>query len=316
MTGNFIIDSDDIGEAETLLSATYTKLRLSEQSHGTPTRTRVWRTQIGSLNVDEFEYSYDLEYAAEPMDTIMLCRVLKGAIEDHLPGRPPEMFTTGEVAALGALDDTAYTGFVHRAVFTAISIDRCLLTEVAGPSRGGRKVSLTSSAPVSADASQHLVDVIDHVRHTVVNSDFTQEPFLAGTVARYLAATMLTTFPNTALAEPSIGDCHDGAPVLMRRAIAFIDENAHTDISPADVAAAVNVTPQALLNMFRLHRNCTPMDYVRRVRLHYAHLELVDSDPETTTVTQIARRWGFREFGLFMRRYVQTYGGEADTRSP
>ena len=96
----------------------------------------------------------------------------------------------------------------------------------------------------------------------------------------------------------------------MRRAIAFIDENAHSDISSADIAAAVNVTPQALLNMFRLHRNCTPMDYLRRVRLHYAHLELVDSDPETTSVTQIARRWGFREFGLFMRRYVQAYGGE------
>jgi transcriptional regulator GlxA family with amidase domain len=62
--------------------------------------------------------------------------------------------------------------------------------------------------------------------------------------------------------------------------------------------------------MFRLHRNCTPMDYVRRVRLHHAHLEIVASDPETTSVTEIARRWGFREIGLFMRRYVHAYGGE------
>jgi len=60
------------------------------------------------------------------METILLCRVLKGAIEDHLPGHQPEMFTTGEAAAIGALDDTAYSGFVHRATFTAISIDRHL----------------------------------------------------------------------------------------------------------------------------------------------------------------------------------------------
>jgi AraC-like DNA-binding protein len=314
VSGSFIIDTQDIGEAEALLTATYTRLRLSEQSREAPTRTRVWRTRIGSLHVDDFEYSYDMEYAVEPMDNILLCRVLKGAIEDHLPGRQPAMFTKGEVAAIGALDGTAYTGFVHRAVFTAISIDRHLLSEVAG-SHGTEKVVLTSSSPVSADASRHLVDVIDHVRHTVVNSDFAQEPFLAGTVARYLAATMLTTFPTTTLAEPSAGD-HDSTPALLRRAIAFIDENAHTDISSADIAAAVNVTPQALLNMFRLHRSCTPMDYVRRVRLHYAHLELVDSDPESTSVTQIARRWGFREFGTFMRRYVQAYGGERDTRNP
>lgn len=308
MSGTFIIDSHDVGEAEALLTATYTKVRLSEQSHGAPTRTRVWRTQIGSLDVDDFEYSYDLDYDVEPPDRILLCRVLKGAIEDHVPGRQPEMFTTGEVAAIGALDDTPYSGFVHRGVFTAISIDRSLFSEVA--SNGGEPVRLTSSTPVSADASRHLVDVIDHVRHTVANSAFSHEPLLAGTIARYLAATMLTTFPNTARTEPTVDDRHDNARALLRRAIAFIDENAHTDISPADIAAAVDATPQALLNLFRVHRDCTPMAYVRRVRLHQAHLEIVAGDPETTSVTEIARRWGFHEMGSFMQRYAQAYGGE------
>jgi AraC-like DNA-binding protein len=316
VTGSFIIDSQDIGEAEELLTATYTKVRLSEQSQCGPTRTRVWRTRIGSLNVDDFEYSYDLQYDVEPMDTILLCRVLKGAIEDHLPGRQPEMFTTGEAAAIGALDGTAFSGLIHRATFTAISIDRRLLSEVAAPCQGGGAVQLTSSAPISADASQHLVDVIDHVRHTVINAPLAQAPFLAGTVARYLAATMLTTFPNNAVTEPRIDDSRDNTPALLRRAIAFVDDNAHTDISPADIAAAADVTPHALLHMFRANRNCTPMEYVRRVRLHHAHLELVASDPETTSVTDIARRWGFHQIGLFMRRYVQAYGGERDTRNP
>lgn len=242
VTGSFIIDSHDIGEAEALLSANYTRLRLSEQSCGAPTRTRVWRTKIGSLDVDDFEYSYDLRYEAEPPEMIMLCRILKGAIEDHQRGRRPEMFTAGESAAIGAID-APYTGFVHRATFTLISIDRHTLSEVASSACGDGPVRLTSSAPISADASQHMVDVIDHVRHTVANSPFTQQPFLAGSLARYLAAT---------------------------------------------IAAAVNVTPLALQSMFRGHRNCTPMDYVRRVRLHYAHLEIVDSDPETTSVTGIA----------------------------
>lgn len=316
MAGSFIIDSSDIREAEELLTATYTKVRLSEQSHGAPTRTRVWRTRIGSLNVDDIEYSYDLQYAVEPLDTILLCRVRKGAIEDHQPGHQPEIFTTGEAAAIGALDGTAYTGFVHRANFTAISIDRSLLSEVAATASGGEPVRLISSAPVSADASQHIVDVIDHVRHTVMNSPSAQAPFLAGTVARYLAATMLTAFPNTAAIEPNITDRRDCTPVLLRRAIAFIDENAHIDISSADIATATGVTPQALLNMFRLHRDCTSMEYVRKVRLHHAHLELVASDPETTRVTDIARRWGFHDIGIFMRRYVQAYGGEPDARNP
>ena len=230
VAGSFIIDSHDLGEAEELLTATFTKVRLSEQSTGTPTRTRVWRTRIGTLDVDDFDYSYDLQYAADPMQAIMLCRVLKGAIEDHQPGHQPEMFTTGEVAAIGAIDDTPHTGYIHRAVFTSISVDRRLLSEVAGRAPGDKPVQLTSSAPISADASQHLVDVVDHIRHTVVNSPSSMEPFVAATLARYLAATMLTTFPNTALTEPSIEDRNDSTPVLLRRAIAFIDDNAHTDI--------------------------------------------------------------------------------------
>jgi hypothetical protein len=111
VTGSFIIDSHDIGEAEEILSATYAKVRLSEQSIGAPTRTRVWRTEIGPLNVDDFEYSYDVQYELDPPEMILLCRVLKGAIEDHRPGQQPEMFTGGEVAAIGALDGTAYRGF-------------------------------------------------------------------------------------------------------------------------------------------------------------------------------------------------------------
>jgi hypothetical protein len=163
------------------------------------------------------------------METILLCRVLKGAIEDHIPGRQPEMFTTGEAAAIGALDGTAYSGFVHRATFTAISIDRRLLSEVAAPSQGGSAVQLTSSAPISAAASQHLVEVIDHVRHTVVNAPSAQAPFLAESVARYLAATMLTVFPNNAVIEPPVSDRQDSTSALLHRAISFIEGNVASD---------------------------------------------------------------------------------------
>lgn len=314
MTGSFLIDTNDLGEVEEALSTTYAKVRLSAQSRAASSRTRIWRTQIASLDVDDFEYSYDLSFAADPPAKIMLCRVLKGTLEEHLPARQAEVFTSGDAWAIGALDETPFTGFVHRANFTTISIDRGVLSEVASgrATHNGAPVRLTSSAPVSADASQQLVDVIDHVRHTAMNSVAARQPLLAGALAQYLAAAMLTAFPNTAVTEATIEDRHDSTPVLLRRAIAFIDDNAHTDISPADIATAANVTPHALLNMFRLHRDCTPMDYVRRVRLHYAHLEVVASDPETTSITEIAHRWGFHQIGIFMRRYTQAYGGDPD----
>ncbi|MDR3656411.1 MAG: helix-turn-helix domain-containing protein [Mycobacterium sp.] len=44
------------------------------------------------------------------------------------------------------------------------------------------------------------------------------------------------------------------------------------------------------------------------MRLHYAHLELVDGNRATTTVGEVARRWGFGNLGRFAVLYRQTYG--------
>ena len=68
---------------------------------------------------------------------------------------------------------------------------------------------------------------------------------------------MLAVFPNTALCNPTIEDRRDSSPVLLRRAITFIEENVRIDISLADIARAVYVTPRALQYMFRRHLDCT-----------------------------------------------------------
>ena len=43
------------------------------------------------------------------------------------------------------------------------------------------------------------------------------------------------------------------------------------------------------------------MAYLRSVRLHHAHLELVTGDQSTTSVAEIAGRWGFGHAG---RRFI------------
>jgi transcriptional regulator GlxA family with amidase domain len=60
--------------------------------------------------------------------------------------------------------------------------------------------------------------------------------------------------------------------------------------------------------MFRKHRDCTPLEYLRRVRLHHAHLELRTVDPSVTTVAEIARKWGFGHAGRFAAFHRECYG--------
>ena len=59
----------------------------------------------------------------------------------------------------------------------------------------------------------------------------------------------------------------------------FIEENAHADITVADIAAAASVTVRAIQLAFRRHLDTTPLEYLRRVRLGHAHRDLLAADP-------------------------------------
>jgi transcriptional regulator GlxA family with amidase domain len=101
---------------------------------------------------------------------------------------------------------------------------------------------------------------------------------------------------------------NDVQPPLLRRALAYIHDNAHLDITLGDIAASVNVTPRSVQYAFRRHLGTTPLEYLRRVRLDRAHRELQAADPTVDTVMAIAGRWGFSHAGRFSRMYKQAFG--------
>jgi AraC-like DNA-binding protein len=191
----------------------------------------------------------------------------------------------------------------------AIALPRSLLTGVAagaanpsGPSWG-----FSSPDPVS-DGAERWRSTARYVGGLLTSPGVAATPLIIGSAARLLAATALATFPNNALVGPDATDGHDGHPDTVRRAIAFIEENANTDITIGDIAAAAFVTIRAVQLAFRRHLDTTPMAYLRRVRLDHAHAQLMAADPARETVTAVAYRWGFSNASRFAARYHQAYG--------
>jgi transcriptional regulator GlxA family with amidase domain len=97
-------------------------------------------------------------------------------------------------------------------------------------------------------------------------------------------------------------------PRSLRRAIAFIHENADRDIGLSDIAAAISVTPRSVQYIFRRHLGATPLEYLRRVRLDRAHRDLQAADPAVDTVMAIAGRWQFGHPGRFSIAYREAFG--------
>jgi AraC-like DNA-binding protein len=145
-------------------------------------------------------------------------------------------------------------------------------------------------------------------------------PLVVGEASRLLAAVLLTAFPANIRAAESPHDRTDSRPVLLLRAMDFMEGNAANDIALADIAEAVHVTPRAVQYMFRKHLDVTPLAYLRQVRLryahqelHYAHQDLLVGDHIHDTVTAIAARWGFMHTGRFAGLYRKIYGQSPHT---
>jgi transcriptional regulator GlxA family with amidase domain len=97
-------------------------------------------------------------------------------------------------------------------------------------------------------------------------------------------------------------------PQTLRRAIAFIHNNAHRGIALTDIAAAIGVTPRSVQYTFRRHLGTTPLEYLRKVRLNRAHRDLQVADPAVDTVMEIAGRWRFGHPGRFSMAYKEAFG--------
>lgn len=306
-----LLDTDDLSQVVERVRADYANIRIESLSRDLPGGTRLVRSSVGSLAVDHADFAFDLRYERDPSERVSVFRVRSGSLTSTTMQADGRRFVQGDVGLGGPIPGQPVTGSVERARYDIIQLDRSLFNKVAAglPDRGAEPVVLTSESPLSPRAGTHMARVIDFVARSVAaQPDTPASPLIASAARHYLVATVLATFPSTAVFEPTIEDRHDSTPVLLRRAIAYIDDNAHRDVSLADIAGAVHVTPRALQYMFRKHRDCTPIEYVRRVRLDHAHRDLAQGDRHTTSVAQVARRWGFAHLGRFAIYYRDQYG--------
>lgn len=272
------------------------------------------RTIAGSLTIDDFYSAGHMDVRSDPLNKVAAIWAAGGQVATACDG------TRAEVAA-GNIGILAQPHLPYRARFDEVRLTAVLLEPavVAGVAAGRTSshaplpIRFTSLQPTDSAAARMWKSTVGYVKDIVLSDPSVATPLVIGHASRLLAAVTLSTFPNSATSEPSPHDRTDHHPVLLRRAMEFIDANATNDIALADIAEAVHVTPRAVQYMFRRHLETTPLQYLRRLRLHYAHQELLAANRGSDTVTDIAARWGFAHTGRFAVLYRQTYGQSPHT---
>ncbi|MEU6311532.1 helix-turn-helix transcriptional regulator [Streptomyces sp. NPDC047014] len=303
-------DSSDLEATEAFMSRAYTPMRIGGRPRDI--RARVVRSAAERITVDKLALDFTMAYDAGALDRVTLLTLHTGALADTTAGRD-EVYGAGE-SFLITQPGRPYAGEVRAARYTVAMFDTALLDEVAATgARTTRPVALTGNRAIDPAANRRLGATVAYLRDHVL-SDPDAGPLAVSTAVRHLAAVTLECLPNSTTDEQLDPlDSRDASTATLRRAIAFIEDNAHRDIGITDIAAAAYVTPRAAQYAFSRHTGTTPLGFLRKIRLERAHAELKLSDPTTTTVTAIAMKWSFAHPGRFAAAYRATYGVSPST---
>ncbi|MGI5240836.1 helix-turn-helix transcriptional regulator [Dactylosporangium sp. CA-139066] len=299
-------ETTDLAAAQRFLRTTYGGLHLTVADG--PHQIRLTQYSLGAVQLHHVILRLRGRVHGPPRPTLAIARIVGGTVTCRGPGRRRTHHTAGDVF-IAAQPGEAFDAAVTDPDLELTLIDPELLAQVAdgAAKRVARTLRFTGEHPLSPAAAALWSSTYDYVRRVIADGPAIDKPMIVASAGRLLAAASLVVFPNTALGEPAAEDRDGPHPAIVRRAVGFVDDNAHRAIGPADIAGAANVSIRALQVAFRRYLDTTPMAYLRRVRLEHAHRELRAADP-TTTVHTVAARWGFPNHSRFTALYRSAYG--------
>lgn len=261
-----------------------------------------WRSEeLEGATLIDYRLAAQVHSRAEPEDQLLVCRV------DARDARVWSGRENLDAHAAWISDGPAVEARWDRAAqVRAFVFDRRAAEARARQITGddGRELRTTGLRAHSPEDARRWEQMFAYIDQLLATSG--GDPLLLAELERHALTMTLSAFPTTfsdSLRRPAQ---RAGAPAVVRRALAFIDENAHLAITIDDVAAAAFISTRGLQYAFRRALDITPADALRRARLDGARRDLRSGGARS--VGEVARRWGFSNSSRFTSAYRDAFG--------
>ncbi len=116
------------------------------------------------------------------------------------------------------------------------------------------------------------------------------------------------------LASMIVGACfrdrpsHDAVPAHVRRAEEFLVSQIAAPVSLAGVSEVAGVSPRTLSRAFKDRHGVTVSGFLKKHRLEAIHRDLLVAERDSTSVTEVALRYGVNHLGRFAGEYRRRFG--------
>ena len=171
-------------------------------------------------------------------------------------------------------------------------------------SRVGKDASVPTSVFLFSEENR-LIKIVNNVRimrvvQRIVNELETKSVYYQYLVVMYYAELLVLIYRY--MDEAYLPICTNDS---LRKAIAYIRLNYHSDININKVAEEVGISERYLRNLFSQYLNLSPLDYLNQIRINKA-VELLRNTE--MSIKEVCFQCGFQSPQYFSRIFKQQMG--------
>jgi AraC-like DNA-binding protein len=300
-----VLETENAEAAATALTPLFgeTVVEPARGSEGFQARLNICRLKRIALGYGSFEHAFGMKVAN--CGAFVHGFPLRGAGEHVNNGQPIlDLPNKGAVGSPGPMSLSYGKNFeIFAAFFKPQTLADVLSALVGAPPSSQLKLDKSNYASrPETPAIRRLV------RLTIaeLDSDEDLSPLVLAELEQAILVAFLCGVDHN-YSRLLVGRPLGAAPWQLRRVEEYIEANWDQPIAIEALAIIANTSARSIFHSFKEHRGCSPMNFVKQVRLGHVRKMLCAPSP-TTTVTSVAFACGFGNLGHLANDYRQVFG--------
>jgi AraC-like DNA-binding protein len=301
------LSANDVETATSALSTAYCEVTVLPKGVDERLQLEVVTCALPNVTVGRIHVS-SLSVRCGYLPVTMICLPISEEvlISSHghnarVGGQSAAVISSGSPVAVEYQSDDSR---IETLVFEQSAIDAELVSMLGMP----MTTPLRFDSPFSLSGMSPLSRALSLLHHELTDPNgLIAVPAMSSRLGRLVIAALLVSQPHNyteELTKPKTVR----ASKPIRNALEYIESRPAEIETVADIAATVGLSVRALDDGFRRYVGTPPMTYLRDVRITRAHAELKAAEPDMTTATAVARKWGFGHYGRFAADYRRRFG--------
>jgi AraC-like DNA-binding protein len=267
--------------------------------------------QLEHVSLNTLRYGSGVDIQCDPFETFLLLMLpMTGAMEATVEAGKV-LATTTSAAIINPTDPLAmsWSSACNQLIIRINKelIDRTCATLLGHPLK--QNVRFASSLDMSSG-----FEMYQSLIHLLASNPFVSEsarnfPIITKQLEQLLVSSLLLNHQNQYSEELRTPE-KIVTPQYIRKAEEFMREKASETITLQDVANHVGISLKTLHNGFQKYRNNSPKNFLKNLRLDLVNQDLTTArlEKSTTTVTDVALKWGFLHLSHFSESYYAKFG--------